>query len=152
METGYQREEEALDFGLPYVLLRTPQPYDTTTLNYNWQIWQTQAFSLYTHETDSIDPAAAQQAVDAILRFLAVKGLIYQEAPALESTPVLFREDRLHNVLSSAGGLLFRRCKPGDRVRAGDVLGDILDPCTCSVLEQLRADVDYLAAMGGVTL
>ena len=44
METGYQRPEEALDFGLPYILLRKPQPYDTTTLNYNWQIWDTQAF------------------------------------------------------------------------------------------------------------
>ena len=52
METGYQRPEAALDFGLPYILLRKPQPYDTTTLNYNWQIWDTQAFSLYTRETD----------------------------------------------------------------------------------------------------
>ena len=140
METGYQREEEALAFGLPYVLLRTPQPYDTTTLNYNWQIWETQTFSLYTHETDSIDPDAARQAVEAIVRFLAVKGLVRREAPDLESAPVRFREDRLHNVSSSTGGLLFCRRKPGDAVQAGDVLGDILDPCTCAVLEQLRAD------------
>ena len=29
--------------------------------------------------------------------------------------------------------------RPGDPVRTGDVLGEILDPCTCAVLEQLRA-------------
>lgn len=103
METGYQHEEEALAFGLPYVLLRTPQPYDTTTLNYNWQIWDTQAFSLYTHETESVDLTAAQQAVDAILRFLCAKGLSRREIPSPETAPVLFREDGLHNVLSSAG-------------------------------------------------
>ena len=55
METGYQRTEEAMDFGLPYVVLRTPQPYDTTTLNYNWQIWDTQAFSLYSREVLQAD-------------------------------------------------------------------------------------------------
>ena len=32
------------DFGLPYAFIRTPRPYDTTTLNYNWQIWETKAF------------------------------------------------------------------------------------------------------------
>lgn len=140
METGYQHEEEALAFGLPYVLLRTPQPYDTTTLNYNWQIWDTQAFSLYTHETESVDLTAAQQAVDAILRFLCAKGLSRREIPSPETAPVLFREDGLHNVLSSAGGLLLRRHRPGDMVQSGDVLGEILHPGTCTVLEQLRAD------------
>lgn len=140
METGYQREEEAMNFGLPYVVLRAPQPYDTTTLNYNWQIWNTQAFSLYTHQTENIDAAAAQQAVDAIVRFLHAKGLSCREVPPPETQPLLFREDGLHNVLSTAGGLFLRRGKPGDRVRTGDVLGEILDPCTCAVLEQLRAD------------
>ena len=30
-------------------------PIDTTTLNYNWQIWETNAFSIYTKETDEVD-------------------------------------------------------------------------------------------------
>ena len=140
METGYQREEEALAFGLPYVVLRRPQPYDTTTLNYNWQIWDTQAFSLYTHETDRVDQAAAWQAVEAILRFLRAKGLSRREVSSPGAEPILFREDQLHNVLSAAGGLLLRHRRPGDVVRPGDVLGEILDPCTCTVLERLRAD------------
>lgn len=25
-------------FGLPYVVMRTPKPIDTTTLNHNWQM------------------------------------------------------------------------------------------------------------------
>lgn len=140
METGYQRAEEALHFGLPYVLLRKPQPYDTTTLNYNWQIWNTQAFSLYTYETDNIDSTAARQAVEAILRFLFAKGLSRRKVPLPQAAPILFREDGLHNVLSAAGGLLLRCRRPGDLVRSGDVLGEILDPCTCAVLEQLWAD------------
>ena len=33
-------------FGLPYVVMRKPAPIDTTTLNYNWQIWETNAFTV----------------------------------------------------------------------------------------------------------
>ena len=138
METGYQHPEEAVDFGLPYILLRKPQPYDTTTLNYNWQIWDTRAFSLYTRETDCVDPEAARQAVEAVLRFLNRKGLS-SRAAAPGEMPAVFREDGLHNVLSAAGGLLFHRKAPGDTVRAGEALADILDPCTGTVREQLRS-------------
>lgn len=86
METGYQHTGEAQAFGLPYVVLRTPQPYDTTTLNYNWQIWDTQAFPLYTKETDCIDRTTARLAVEAVLRFLVEKGLSHCEVP-VEKNP-----------------------------------------------------------------
>ena len=60
MDTEYQNPSLANLFGLPYVLIRKPKPYDTTTLNYNWQIWDTHALSLYSGETECLDPAAAQ--------------------------------------------------------------------------------------------
>lgn len=140
METGYERTEEAAHFALPYVLLRHPQPYDTTTLNYNWQIWNTQAFSLYSSETDSIDNRSAQTIVDAVLRFLRRKNLSLQDMPAAEQESVLLREDKLSSILSHSGGLFFRHMKPGDMVQPGDVMADILDPATCEILEQLKAD------------
>lgn len=35
MKTGYEDTKTALEFGLPYVILHTPRPFDTMTLNYN---------------------------------------------------------------------------------------------------------------------
>ena len=141
METGYEDPEEARCFGLPYILLRRPHSYDTTTLNYNWQIWSAQAFSLYATSTDCIDEGAAGVGVDAILRFLQAKGLLRRQPPLPEAAPaVLFREEALRNVRSTAGGILLRRRGPGDRVAEGEVLGEILDPCTCRTLEELRSD------------
>ena len=37
MEEGYSKTELAEQFGLPYVVVRKVRPYDTATLNYNWQ-------------------------------------------------------------------------------------------------------------------
>ena len=70
MKTGFEDIELAKDFGLPYVFRREARPYDTTTLNYNWQIWETMAFSVYTNATDSIDTNSAAEAVNAVLTFL----------------------------------------------------------------------------------
>ena len=41
MDCDYSSVDIARQFGLPYVMLRKVRPYDTTTLNYNWQIWET---------------------------------------------------------------------------------------------------------------
>ena len=65
MKTGFESVELAKKFGLPYVVLRTVRPYDTTTLNYNWQIWDTKAFSIYTTTTEKLDRESAKQAVPA---------------------------------------------------------------------------------------
>lgn len=140
MDTGYQHIEEAAAFGLPYIVLRTPRAYDTTTLNYNWQIWNTQAFSLYSTSTDCIDEEAARLAVGSILRFLAVKGLLHRQYFPAAGEPRILRESTLHNILSHAGGLMLCRRHPGDAVEKEELLGEILNPCTGQVLESLRSD------------
>ena len=76
MNTGYQTASLGNLFGLPYVVMRKPEPIDTTTLNYNWQIWETNAFSVYTKETDEIDERSAQEAVAAVLRYLSRVGML----------------------------------------------------------------------------
>lgn len=141
METGYHRPEEAAGFGLPYTLLRRPRPYDTTTLNYNWQIWDTQAFSLYASQTDDLDPAAAAQGVEAILRFLASKGFCRSVAGPGEKTR-LYHEDSLRGIHSPTGGLLVHRLPLGAEVKEGDVLACIQDPCTGQALAHLTAPAD----------
>ena len=42
--------------------------------------------------------------------------------------------------LSSAGGLLLRSRAPGDVVKPGQILADVLDPCCGQILEHLRSD------------
>ena len=140
METGYHRPEEAAGFGLPYTMLRKPHPYDTTTLNYNWQTWDTQAFSLYSGETDEVDQNLARQAVESVLRLLGEKGLCRPVAGPGETTRICHEED-LHDVLTTAGGLLVHRLTLGAQAQAGDVLAEVVNPFTGTVVEQLKTRV-----------
>ncbi len=142
MKTGYQTPETARDFGLPYVALRQPHPYDTTTLNYNWQIWDTQAFSLYTPTTDRIDTASADKGVEAILRFLQKRGLCRCSVEEQDKEICIFDEEILCNVKPEVGGLLVHKTVLGSRVQQGQPLAEVLDPCGGTLRQILCAPMD----------
>ncbi|MBQ8919315.1 MAG: succinylglutamate desuccinylase/aspartoacylase family protein [Acidaminococcaceae bacterium] len=159
MDTGYQPNEEGLDFGLPYLMIRKPHPYDTTTLNYNWQVWETRTFSIYSRTTDYIDEESAEMAADSVLyflakkgmlpyklpegvrRFLSEKGLLGSELPEGSRTKTV-KEENLVNIHNKAGGILIRYHHPADFVREGNLLAEIIDPYTTDVREKIRAPKD----------
>lgn len=136
MDTGYQDLEAAKDFGLEFVLERTPRPYDTTTLNYNWQIWDCSAFSLFTEETQKISPECARSGILAILRFLSRRGFIKAQIPSGFISQHI-HGDSLLRVRSTTGGIYERRKGQGDRVEKGEVMGRIVHPYEGTVLEEI---------------
>lgn len=141
METGFTDHSLMKDFGLPYAFIRTPRPYDTTTLNYNWQIWETKAFSLYTNATDNIDEPSAKLAVDAILRFMALRGIIRAKIPGGYLTEML-DEKSLVQIHSPAAGIYKSFVQTGDEFRKGDILCEITDPLDGSIIRQISAPSD----------
>jgi len=140
MDTGFQDEALAECFDLPYVVLRKPQPYDTTTLNYNWQVFGTHAFSVYTKETDEIDVESARLAVYAIIDFLCQKKVLNN--PVMPHPPAaVIREDSLITVHSPSSGLFTRHCGPGALLKKGDTMAEILDPFSGEISALVTAPV-----------
>lgn len=138
MVTEFTDDDGLADFGLPYALRRKPRPYDTTTLNYNWQLWNTKAYSLFAQSTDNINEHAAETAVDAILRFMAKRGIIsFPIHPGF--TTVILRESDMRQVRCPCGGICRILVSVGDIVEKGELLAEILDPLTCEALAQIKA-------------
>lgn len=139
METQLTDHKMMKWFGLQYGIMRTPRPYDTTTLNYNWQIWETNAFSLYSSETDEIDEQSSQVAVEAILRFMN-----QAELATIHTTPgyvtELVEESNTSQIRADCGGIFQACVKIGEQVVAGQVIGQILDPFEGTVLTEILAD------------
>ena len=140
METGFTDHEIMKDFGLPYAFVRTPRPYDTTTLNYNWQIWETRAFSLYTNATDNIDESSAKAAVDAIVRFMVRRGIIKTRVSSGYVTEII-NENRLLQIHSPVSGICKSFVQTGDELRSGDLLCEITDPLEGEVISKIFAPV-----------
>ena len=141
MKTGFEDVEKARDFGLPYVYRRDARPYDTTTLNYNWQIWNTKAFSIYTDATDKIDAAGALEILEAVLRFLGKNGILNYTCHGGYQSQLLEGHSMV-NVTSSAAGFFLRKAGVSARVKQGELLAQIADPCLGTVIEDIVSPVD----------
>lgn len=141
METGYQNASLANLFGYPYVVIRKPKPIDTKTLNYNWQNEETAAFSVYTNCSEKIDEKSAKQAVAAVLRFLTRMGIIKHESHSGYISHVVQEED-LKNVHNLSAGIFRRLAEPGEDVRYGQVIAEIVDPYEGNVIEGIQAPTD----------
>ena len=136
MDTGYEDVELAGKFGMPYVVKRKVRPYDTATLNYNWQIWETKAFSFYTSTTDSIDRASAGRALLGILSFLSQEELVKYQGPAGEISRVISSGD-LVPVRTAKSGIFDALVDVGDTIQIGTPLANIVNPYEGRVLETL---------------
>lgn len=146
MRTGYEDPADAALFGLPYLYVRDTRPYDTTTLNYNWQIFETNAFTFFAGKSDELDEATTALSVRAVVRFLKGVGILTAQTPlpdALERPRARIITNRdFTYVQAETGGILRRVRHAGDMVKQGDELGIIHDPLDNHILQTLRSPLD----------
>ena len=141
IDTSYQKTELAALFGFPFAVIRSPTPYDTTLLNYNWQIWDTSAFSVYTDATDTVNEMSAQTALTGVLRFLSRLGILRINVHGGYDTTVFHESDNLI-VRTGRGGFLHLLRHAGDTVKKGEPLAEILHPYEGTVNETVRSPED----------
>lgn len=143
MQTGYEDAELGRAFGLPYVYIRDSRPYDTTTLNYNWQVWGTPAFSIYAGKTSEINETDAELVIRSVCRFLGKMGICdYLVDDGFISQVI--RTQNIAAVRSKNAGILQRARKAGDHVTRGELLGKIIDPYDGTVYQEIFSPADGL--------
>ncbi len=141
LNTGYQPEHEAKYFGLPYVYVKDVTPYDTTLLNYNWQIWETKAFSMYTGHTDKLVGANIDLGLVAILRFMVKMGILSTSIrPGYHSEVIT--DANFVTLATHKSGVLRKYKGAQDSVIKGDLLAEVLDPYDATVLEKIVSPVN----------
>lgn len=138
MKTGMENVEMAKDFSMPYVAVREPRPFDTTTLNYNWQIWETNAFSVYAVDTEKVDMEAAELTIESVLTFLGRQGVIAYE-PTITMESVIVEEDEIFNIKSPKAGLFQPLVKVGESVKEGQPMANVVDPYEGEIIKVLTA-------------
>ena len=145
MKTGNENVEMAKEFGLPFVVLHNPRPFDTATLNYNWQIWDTEAFSIYTSSTEKINRKSARQGVDAVLAFLEKEKIIdYENSQGCQSKVI--DSNNFISVRTSSAGFMESLVQAGDVVIRGQVMAHVTEPLTGDIIQTVTAPEDGIIA------
>lgn len=142
MDEGFSTVETAMKFEMPYVVVRKVRPYDTATLNYNWQVWDTQAFSFYTTSTTTIDRNSAGQAVLSIMKFMASMGIVKYQGGTKVKKSIVVEDTEMVSVKTAKSGIFEPLVKVGEDIKEGAPLANIIHPYEGEVMETLYAPTD----------
>lgn len=142
LKTGFEDVETAKLFGMPFVTVRKPLPFDTTLLNYNWQLWNTKAFSIYSGQTNSIEHTNSQFTIDSIMRFMKRVGIVNKRIQNVGYDSEVLDEDKLISVSVGRAGILYKCKSANETIKKGEIIARIIDPYDGSVLEELKSPVN----------
>lgn len=142
MKTGYEKPELMDYFGLPFSYIRSVNPYDTTTLNYNWQIWGTNAFSIYIGENEKINDSSTETVLDAVKNFLINIGVYKENLKDDFYKTKHINSDDIVYVKSNKAGILRTYIQLGQYIKKGDLIGEVLDPYESEVLQKIISPYD----------
>lgn len=143
MRTGYEDTERAKLFGMPYITLRQPLPFDTTLLNYNWQIWETKAYSLYGGMNDGVESPVTAEMIGTILRFAQRIGLTRKPVVGIpDFNPQVIDEPSFCSVRTPQAGIFYRLKGAGAKVQEEEPLARIIDPYEGSVRAEITSPTD----------
>ncbi len=143
IQTGYEDVETAGLFGLPYICLRKSSPFDTTLLNYNWQIWDTKAYSVYGGQNNQVEGEMAPYIINSLLRFMHRVGIVRHFSftqPDFNSQIIL--ESDLETIKTPLAGILQKKKTAGGEVKKGEILAHIIDPYEGGILHEIKAPAD----------
>jgi predicted deacylase len=138
IDSGYEDMESVKDLGLGFIHYRPHEPTETVMLQYNWQLWETKAFSIVFGKNGSIDHNASSEVHSAIVRFLS-KRKILDFALFEGRVSNIVDPHKITIVKASRAGIFISRIQCGSQVQKGEVVGKIMDALTGETLEDMRS-------------
>lgn len=133
--------DKSRDFGLRYIHKIQPKPYDTVTLAYNWQIWNTKAYSIYGGKANDINFAYAEEIKNALVRFLSKNKVISHRIHELYF-PEVIEDESLVSVKTPYAGIFHPYKELGDYVVKGETLFRVEDPLSGETRVKIKSPVD----------
>ena len=137
-KSGYEDLESAKKFGFKMIHHRTMRSIDTVTLQYNWQLWGTKAFSIMCPSDNQVDKKIASQINQAMIRFMDKTKIIdYHIFNGYESTVI--DRNSIAVVKSPRSGIFISKELPGNYVSKDQVIGEIVHSLEGDVIHQFLA-------------
>jgi len=126
IQSGYEDLECAKDLGIGFIHYRPYDPVETAMLQYNWQLWETKAFSIVFGKNGAIDQNDSDEVHTALVRFLSKRGLL--EHTVFEGrTSNIIDPHTMRLLKASRSGIFISKVRCGAHVDKGEKLGKIID-------------------------
>lgn len=138
LKTGWEDIQGAKKFGFKVIHHKGLESIDTVTLQYNWQLWETKAYSIICPAKSYIDKTQSDQIVQAMLRFMNHNKIInYHMFNEYESN--VLTKTNIKIIKSPKSGIFTSKKNSGEYIYKGDILGEITDALTGEVIHKVKA-------------
>ncbi len=140
-KSNYEDLESAKRFGFKIIHHRTMKSIDTVSLQYNWQLWGTKAYSIMCPNNSLVDDKESSQILQAIIRFLGKSKIIdYKIYNGYESNVI--NRDSIKVIKSTKSGIFIAHFKPGSYCVKGDVIGKVVHSLEGEIIHEIIAPCD----------
>ena len=140
-KSGYEDLIGAKKFGFKMIHHRTMKSIDTVTLQYNWQLWGTKAFSIMCPSDNQVDKKIASQINQAMIRFMDKTKIIdYHIFNGYESTVI--DRNSIAVVKSPRSGIFISKELPGNYVSKDQVIGEVVHSLEGNLIHTFLAPCD----------
>lgn len=140
-QSGYEDLEGGKRFGFDFLYHKVLHSIDTVTLQYNWQLWETKAYSLMCPGDTQVNPETSDKILHGILRFLSHSGIIDYHMFGGSQTEIITR-DQIEVVKAPRSGIFVPERKPGYYLNKGESIGRIIHAMTGEVAHHFTAPCD----------
>ncbi|MFA6190754.1 MAG: succinylglutamate desuccinylase/aspartoacylase family protein [Sulfurimonas sp.] len=144
-QSGYEDIENSKKFGYKIVHYKELRPTDTVSLQYNWQLWGTKAYSIMCPNETQIDMNGSNEVLEGIISFLSKNKIIkYKILNGYEST-VVTKED-IEIVKTPKSGIFIPTKQIGSHVIKDETIGKIVHAIEGEVIHKIVAPCNGVIA------
>lgn len=144
-KSGYEDTKNAKKFGYKIIHHKELKPVDTASLQYNWQLWGTKAYSVMCPDENQIDINGSYEVLEGIIQFLSKNKIIdYRVLGGYEST-VVTRKD-VEVVKTPKSGIFIAVKKQGSYVVKDEMIGKIVHSLEGEVIHRFLAPTNGMIA------
>ena len=143
--SGYEDLKSAKTFGYRLIHHKDLKPTDTVSLQYNWQLWGTKAYSIVCPNDTHIDLHTSNEVFEGIVNFLGKNEIIdYKVLSGYESTIVEKADIKV--IKTSKSGIFIPTKKIGSYVKKDEMIGKIIHSLEGKVTHRIFSPCDGLIA------
>ncbi len=140
-KSGYEDIKVAKHFGFKIIHHSELRSIDTVTLQYNWQLWGTKAYSIVCPVDNLVDSNVSNQIHQAMVRFMDKTGVIEHKIfNAYESN--IINKNNLKIVKAKKSGIFIPKEVVGNYVVKGQVIGVIIHSLRGEIINEIKASCD----------
>ncbi|MDD2698949.1 MAG: M14 family metallopeptidase [Arcobacteraceae bacterium] len=140
-KSGYEDIKGAKKFGFKVIHHSELTSIDTVTLQYNWQLWGTKAYSIVCPVDNLLDSNDSTQIHQAMVRFMNKSGIIeYDMFNAYESNVI--NRNNIRVVKAKKSGIFLPKERVGNYVTKGQIIGVIIHSLRGEIINEIKASCD----------